>query len=469
MNLPTDFEKYTRHLMGEELFNRFLASFDAGPSVSIRVNPTKCSVPPIESKRVDWCEQGYYLSTRPQFTFDPLLHAGCYYVQEASSMFLYHILKRVVGENAVRMLDMCAAPGGKSTTALSALPCGSILVSNEVVRQRANVLAENIQKWGNPNVIVTNNTPETYAHSGLTFDVVLCDVPCSGEGMFRKDEGAIKEWSRQNVEKCHSLQRSIVNDAWQCLADGGLFIYSTCTFNALEDEDNVEWICSQFDAELLTIDIDEAWGITGALAGSYPMPVYRFIPGVSRGEGLFLAVFRKRGGGNPFKKECRKNSGAPKGRAVSEGCKEMSWLASPTAFQTYYAEEAVTAIPQAMVSLYNYCRSRLKVLHAGVLLGKRKGKDIIPDQSLALSICLNTDVFPKVDLCYDDAISYLRKELITLSEAIPRGFVLATYQRVPLGFLKNIGNRANNLYPQEWKIKSSHIPAKDNKPIIFKQ
>lgn len=469
MNLPADFEKYTRHLMGEELFNRFLVSFNAGPSVSIRVNPAKCCVPPIESTKVNWCEQGFYLSTRPQFTFDPLLHAGCYYVQEASSMFLYHILKSVVGENTVRMLDMCAAPGGKSTTALSALPTGSILVSNEVVRQRANVLAENIQKWGNPNVIVTNNTPEAYAHSGLTFDVVLCDVPCSGEGMFRKDAGAIQEWSRQNVEKCRSLQRSIVEDAWQCLADGGLFVYSTCTFNALEDEENVEWICSRFDTELLTVDIDETWGITGALAGSSQMPVYRFIPGVSRGEGLFIAVFRKRGGGDSSRKEHRKNSGVPNGRGVSTACQERAWLTSPTDFQVYTVEESVTAIPQAMASLYCHCSSRMKVLHAGVLLGKRKGKDIIPDQSLALSTSLNTDAFPKVELCYDDAISYLRKESIALPETTPRGFVLATYQHMPLGFLKNIGNRANNLYPQEWKIKSSHIPTRDNKPIVFKQ
>ena len=241
MHLPVDFAQYTAQLMGEARYNTFVQGLQEEAPVSIRLNPLKHlhGVPAAAATQpVPWWEEGRYLSHRPNFTADPLLHAGAYYVQEASSMFVTHVLKQYVHE-PVRMLDLCAAPGGKSTAARSVLPEGSLLFANEPMRPRANVLCENIQKYGHTDVVVTNNYPRDYARSGILFDVILAVVPCSGEGMFRKDEGAVADWSTRKVTECATLQRDIVADAWQCLQPGGLLIYSTCTFNAEEDEKNL--------------------------------------------------------------------------------------------------------------------------------------------------------------------------------------------------------------------------------------
>lgn len=291
VKLPEDFIRETRLVMGEERFDRYLEAFNEEAPVSIRINP-KFSWN-VERDIVPWCSEGYYLSGRPQFTFDPLFHAGCYYVQEAASMFVTHILRQFVKE-PVAMLDMCAAPGGKSTAAISVLPEGSTLVSNEPIPTRAQILLENITKWGWPNCTVTNNYPRDFRKAKARFDVILCDVPCSGEGMFRKDPETISEWSQQNVEKCWRLQREIVSDAWACLNPGGLLIYSTCTFNMKENEENVRWMLSEFDdAEILEIPTEVEWHITGSLLEGFDAPVCRFIPGITKGEGLFICALRK--------------------------------------------------------------------------------------------------------------------------------------------------------------------------------
>lgn len=465
MNLPDSFTLYTRQLMGEETFNRFMEALDEEPPVSLRVNTAKWDGRPSKAEVVPWCPNGYYLKARPQFTFDPLLHAGAYYVQEASSMFLHHVLREHV-HRSVRMLDMCAAPGGKSTTALGALPEGSVLMCNEPIRQRAQVLAENMQKWGSPNVIVTNNYPRDYALSGLRFDVILCDVPCSGEGMFRKDEGAVGEWSTQNVERCRLLQREIVADAWQCLEQDGLLVYSTCTFNAGEDEENVAWICRELGAELVAVDTSRFSGISELLPET-ASPVYRFIPGLTRGEGLFMAVMRK---SDPAKSVA--TASPRQGKRQAKGATHADlrhWISDEDSFDIVSANDSIMAIPKALAQLHAVAAARLRVLHAGVTLGTAKGRDIIPHTSLALSTSLNKGAFPEVALSYADAISYLRKEPVALSPTTPRGFVLMTYRDLPLGFEKNIGNRANNLYPQEWKIRSSHAPSEEERTEILYQ
>ncbi len=463
MNLPESFKRYTCDLMGEELYRRMVSALDEEAPVSVRVNPFKGDRRPVGGEQVGWCRYGYYLPGRPAFTFDPLLHAGCYYVQEASSMFIHHVIK----EHApapVRMLDLCAAPGGKSTAALAALPGGSVLFCNEPLGLRAQILAENIQKWGCPNVVVTNSYPADYARSGLLFDVVLCDVPCSGEGMFRKDGGAVAEWSVQNVEKCRHLQRSIVAEAWRCLVPGGLLVYSTCTFNAHENEENVQWMCSELGAEVLPVSVDGAWSITGSLLSGFDKPVYRFIPGTSRGEGLFMAVVRKPDDGqNPPQQTKRKAARRDKG-----GIKETKtdWLADADSFFTFTDGDNVVAIPKDMTDMYLTARQSLRVIHAGTGLATTKGRDLVPSQSLALSVAMRQDAFPKAELDYATAISYLRHEAVAaLPEGTPRGYVLATYCGTPLGFMKNLGNRANNLYPQEWRIRSGHTPTMQS---IFK-
>lgn len=480
--LPIQFTEYTRRIMGEERWQKFMEGMEQPCPNSVRINKGKiihnsqfiihncgCAdgdssannyelcIMHYELSQVGWCPDGYYLPERPDYTLDPLLHAGCYYVQEASSMFLDHVLRQYVGA-PVRMLDMCAAPGGKTTTAMGALPEGSLVMSNEPVRLRANILAENVQKWGCPMNIVTNNYPKDYARSGLLFDVVLCDVPCSGEGMFRKDEGAISEWSVANVEKCRQLQREIVADAWQCLKTGGILIYSTCTYNIKEDEENVRWISEHLGAEVLPVETGEDWNITGSLLAGFDAPVYRFIPGISRGEGLFMAVLRKSGDaeeGSRRMKPARQKTDKSKLKAEKF---PHQWLRSQSDFNIYRQGDRFVAIHSSFSDIYSTACKSLNVVHAGVTLGELKGRDIIPQQSLALSTQLCDGAFPMAELSYADAIAYLRKEAIVLDASVPRGFVVVTYRQHPLGFVKNLGNRANNLYPQEWRIrKSLHV------------
>ena len=394
IQLPEKFVSETRRVMGDERFNRFLGAFDEEAPVSIRVNPRiagdGCQV--MGGSQVPWCNEGYYLEDRPQFTFDPLLHAGCYYVQEASSMFVTHIL-RSVGNDYKSALDMCAAPGGKSTALRSVLPDDCVLVSNEPMGNRAQILLENITKWGAPNCIVTNNYPRDFRKAKLKFDLILCDVPCSGEGMMRKDPGAIAEWSMQNVEKCWQLQREIVADAWECLNPGGLFIYSTCTYNTKENEENIQWILDNYDAEVLDIPTDPSWQITGSLLPGFNHPVYRFIPGITRGEGLFVCAMRKAGSAEP--------------------------------------------------KPFNAKKLSLKVLEAELEKSETS-----------------------VDVDYTEALKYLRGEAMVLPPDTPKGIVTITYKGQPLGPAKNIGNRANNLYPKPWRIKSTHLPT--DAPEIIK-
>ena len=391
-DLPESFVSYTRETMGEELFAAFVSGLGEEAPVSIRVNRAKWDGDVVHGERVPWSADGYYLPDRPNFTFDPLLHAGCYYVQEASSMFVERVLGQYVTE-PVEMLDMCAAPGGKSLAAIATLPEGSWLMSNEPIRQRASVLAENVSKWGSERMVVVNNYPEQISKSKLKFDVILCDVPCSGEGMFRKDAQAISEWSVQNVEKCRQLQREIVAEAWKCLRPGGLLIYSTCTFNTRENEENVRWITDEYGAEILPVDIREEWNVVGSLLAEFDGPVYRFIPGVTRGEGIFMAVMRKDG----------------------------EWKAQK--------KPSLDKLPPML--------HRMELTR---LSGEGK------------------DTAPRVEIDYDTAIAYLRREAIRLPDDSPRGIITLTYRGVDIGQAKNIGNRANNLYPKEWRIKSTHVP-----------
>lgn len=464
MQLPEDFINRTRPLFGGRLWQAFTSALDSPPPASIRLNPVKAAgMKPrqrLQGGRVPWCEWGCYLSERPNFTFDPLLHAGLYYVQEASSMFVSHVLRQHLPATPVRMLDLCAAPGGKSTAAGAVLPAGSLLVSNEPLRPRAQVLAENMAKQGLPGTIVTNSYARDIARSGLTFDVVLADVPCSGEGMFRKDEGAVAEWSAGNVEKCWRLQREIVSDVWPALRDGGLLIYSTCTFNTAENEENVRWIMESLGAEALPVSTEAEWLITGSLLDGFAEPVFRFIPGLTAGEGLFMAALRKCGGS--AKQRVSRPKTASSARQNSKSCNARQyvsrWLCNPDSYETVERDGRITAVPSAWKAECALAAKSLNVLSAGVRLGEVKGKDVVPQQSLALSTALRRDAFPTVELSYADAVSYLRREQVSVPPETPRGFALATYKRQPLGFLKNIGSRANNLYPAEWRIRSGHTP-----------
>lgn len=475
MELPESFSASIRPLLGSEDFCRLVAALSEEQPVSIRLNarfkPSVSRFALAKATPVPWAAQGYYLSERPSFTFDPLFHAGCYYVQEASSMFVEQALQTYVHQPVV-MLDLCAAPGGKSTHLLSLLPEGSLLVANEVMRNRSQILAENVAKWGSPDVVVTNNDPADFAPLEQLFDVMLTDVPCSGEGMFRKDPVAVSEWSPENVAICWQRQRRILADVWGSLKPGGLLIYSTCTYNTHENEENVAWICRELGAEVLPLQIPKDWGVTGNLQGS-GFPVYRFLPHRTAGEGFFLAVIRKHG---DCQESCfaadmqrqqpamAKSVRSKKGKSVSVGLPKesllvaKSWVHDADAYAWITTDTAVSAFPQRYQPLLLRIQQHLRVLLAGVEVGQQKGKDLIPQHTLALSSLLQPAAFPVSEVSYEQAIAYLRKEAVVLTDGSPRGYVLLTYQGVPLGFVKNIGNRANNLYPQEWRIRSGYLP-----------
>ena len=378
-------------------------------------------------------------------------------------MFLEQAIRTYV-TTPVRCLDLCAAPGGKSTHLSSLLPDGSLLVSNEVIRNRSYILAENLAKWGNASTIVLNNDPAEIGEAlPEQFDLIVTDVPCSGEGMFRKDEASVGEWSVENVQLCAARQRRILHDIWPALRPGGLLIYSTCTYNTEEDEENVRHIVEELGAEALPIATDEAWHVTGPLR--YGNPVYRFFPHKTKGEGFFLAVLRKEGDEEyEVENECPTKSSKNKGKKDKKAT-----LPIPQEAWDYFREKKnitlewdgpqLRMIPTAHKHFFDRIRDkRLRILSAGVVVGESKGKDLIPSQALALSQELNPSAFPDAELTWEEAIRYLRKEAITLPEGLPKGYLLMRYQGIPLGFVKHLGNRSNNLYPQEWRIRSGYLP-----------
>jgi len=456
MNLPNDFRTIINELLTNDEAEKLFQSLQLDSPVSLRYNLSKLTEEKLND-RVLWADTGVYLPERLTFTFDPLFHAGCYYVQEASSMFLEQAVKQYITGPALA-LDLCAAPGGKSTHLRSLLPEDSLLVANEVIRSRSHILAENVIKWGHPDVIVTNNDPADFRDAGVLFDLVVADVPCSGEGMFRKDPEAINEWSLQNVELCCHRQRRIIADIWSSIKPGGILIYSTCTFNTKEDEENVQWISRELGAEVLGVDHPQEWNITGNLLNN-DFPVYRFLPHKTRGEGFFMAVLRKTDDEIPVSRQRKnkKTSSTPVDRNALEKAKQ--YIESPEKYSLEMSGSNIIAIPEIYKDQQSAIRQRLNIVHSGIPLGEVKGKDIIPSHALAMSNALKKDVFESVGLDYNQAISYLRKEAIMLENSAARGFILVTYKDVPLGFVKNLGNRANNNYPQEWRIRTSHLPA----------
>ena len=414
MLLPQEFIDYTSNLFGPELWPLFLKALEEPSSVSVRLNPWKIAKGEqlfAGAKPVPWCKLGYYLPKRPDFTKDPLFHAGVYYVQEPASMFLDQVLRQYIKE-PVLALDLCAAPGGKSTLMRAALPQGSMLISNEPDRRRANILLENMQKQGHSDVLVTHNLAQDFNKTNWTFDLILTDAPCSGEGLFRKDKEAIKEWSLNNVLFSQKRQRQILRDIWPCLREGGLLIYSTCTFNTRENEENVKFIMQELGAEILPVSTKPEWQIKGSLLKDFNYPVYRFIPGITQSEGLFMAVLRKKG-----------------------------------------TPPEHTFLPQA-ARKHAQANKLIHLLSDGNPAFEQKGKEQIPTAAQALSLNFPKEKYPQVDLTLEQALRFLHREALILPKETPKGFVIVSYKNQPLGFVKNLGERANNLYPKNWTIKN---------------
>jgi len=456
MKLPELFISQLRDLLPDEWEALADAITSSEPSVAVRVNDARGIGVPEGARGVPWCDQGFYLDGRPAFTFDPDWHAGRYYVQDASSMFIAHVIRHLVVE-PVRYLDLCAAPGGKTTAAMQALPQGSLTVANEIVPPRARVLADNVIRWGNPRCVVTSNAPAQLGRLTHFFDVIAADVPCSGEGMMRKDDEAVAQWSPALVEQCAERQREILNDAWSALRPGGLLIYSTCTYNRQENEQMADYILHELGATSLEVPVEPSWNIYPAIGSE--AHCYRFMPHRIDGEGLFMAVFRKDGDG--LRQDVRiKEKNSKKTDEIGKG-----WLSAPDEYLVTQQGDLYIAVPRDIQREVSALRASLNVLHAGVELATVLGRKTVPHHALAMSPVRANGAFPVCEVDYTTALRYLRGESINVDG--PRGYVLAAHGGAVLGLANNLGNRANNLYPKPLRILSTHLP--DAKPQVMQE
>lgn len=463
MTLPQAFISQTEALLGADEAARLFTAITATPAaVSVRRNPAKISAEAFADHfagqiagRVPWSSHGIYLNERPKFTADPLLHAGCYYVQEAASMFLEQAAG-ILPATPRRVLDLCAAPGGKSTLWRTLLPEGALLVANEPIHRRAQILQENLTKWGHPDTVVTNAYPADFAPLTDFFDVVAADVPCSGEGMFRKDAEAVEQWTPDAPAVCAERAFNIISDIWPALRPGGHLVFSTCTYNRLENEDNVLRVCRELGAELLSLPVAPAWGVAGDATGR-GLPVCRFFPHRVKGEGLFLAVLRKAGdaplgGGTRREKKTRRAGGAKVN--VQGGAKVAGRLTRDADFKYLRVEgNYLTACRESLADDVTRLCATVRTLSAGVLLGEDKGRKMVPQHALALTTSLSPEAFARVEIDRPTALAYLAREAVTLPPSAPRGYVVVCHEGHALGFANNLGARANNMYPAEWRIR----------------
>ena len=481
MELPEEFREYATEALGEEVAQSLFEQISLSSEVtSIRLNPNKgvCieDVAQGEHSPVQWCGYGHYLAQRPLFTLDPLFHAGGYYVQEASSMYMNLAEKAIEEDYSARggegnffqrelnALDLCAAPGGKSTHLVSILGRDSLLVSNEVIKSRAVVLADNIAKWGAENVVVTNNDPADFGAFEEQFDLVVVDAPCSGEGLFRKEPEAIAEWSPANVELCAQRQRRILADIWPSLAPGGYLVYSTCTYNKFENDGNLKWLADNFNCNIVTLSFC-ATSSESEVIGT-PMGGLQFVPGKVRGEGQFMAVVRKGGDWEPSsfgraaqskKKKVGKDAKGKNQVQFEKGCNYL-----PSNYTMILQGDLVKGYREDLYDRIRFVEENLRIVLSGIAVANKKGKDYIPHADLALQgvmlQMLKNGSLPAgisvVDVGRDNALKFLAKEPVVLENA-PLGYVLLVYCGLGLGFVKNLGNRSNNLLPMARRIRMS--------------
>lgn len=448
------FRIYLEEAIGSDKALVAFSAFDSPASTAVRRNPFKAGRCP-EGRQVPWCRHGYILDRRPVFTLDPHFHAGAYYVQDSSSMFVGHAFRELLGKleipagRPVRVLDLCAAPGGKTTDIAASLreAFGDrfILVSNEVMKARAGVLSDNVALWGDPNVTVTSDDPRAFASLPGYFDIIVADVPCSGEGMFRKDEEAQRQWSEDNVALCEARQRRIVADVWPSLRQGGIFVYSTCTFNRYENDGNVAWIAEELGADI----IFDSEGLQTGSEVIRTLHGYSLVPGHVEGEGQYCsALLRTSSVGFS---DIRMRGGKPsKGKELSVPDEVAALLNTQVVLKM--KGETVVAVPTALAAEVSMLEQYLHVIASGCAVGTLKGKTLVPDADLALSLIFNEGAFPYADVDEKTALAFLHKDAIVLND-MPKGYVVIRFDGVPLGFVKNLGNRCNNLHPQSRRIR----------------
>lgn len=438
----------------------FLRIHEAGEKItSLRINPNKLqedaavqkvlqSLTATTVSRVPWSQYGYYLPVRPSFTFDPFFHAGAYYVQEASSMFVEQAMRHTCDLNApLKVLDLCAAPGGKSTLLQSLISTDSVLVSNEVIKSRAALLGDNLSKWGGANVVVTNNDPRDFGRLPGYFDVMVIDAPCSGSGLFRRDPEAVSEWSPENVILCSQRQQRILADAWGALKENGILIYATCSYSKEEDEEIMEWIQEHLSAKNIPIPVSEDWHIVTTTAGPQQAEGYRFYPDKVKGEGFFITCFRKTSG-DVYTAKKHRDSITPVAKKDQE--KVAQWIKSLDNLFLMDHQGEVLIFPENMMPVVSLLQQHLYLRKAGVKAGQLAAKELIPDHQLAMSTMVR-ETIPQVMLTREQSLRYLRKEDPEVTTDV-KGWALMMYEGMALGWAKILPNRINNYYPKELRI-----------------
>lgn len=445
MQLPADFIIQMQARLGDA-YDAFIAALSETPPTSIRWNTQKNGPQPDNALQIPWCPTGMYLPERPVFTLDPLFHAGAYYVQEPSSMIVAEAVSQTLDlSQPLRALDLCAAPGGKSTLLAQVLPAESFLLCNEVIRTRYPVLRENLLKWGCPGAHAASHDSREYTRLEGFFDLVLVDAPCSGEGLFRKDKKAVLEWSLSNVQLCAARQKRILADAVKTVRPGGVLLYCTCTYNDEENEQNAHWLMQEFGLEPIPLRLPVEWGVAHQALG------YQMYPHRVRGEGFYIACFRRVDGALA---SLGKRAPWPKWKPLSATWQQEmgQWLKTPEQFAFFQSEQqTVYAILQTQVEDNQRVATQLYRSNLGIEMGVIKGKDFVPSHALALSTAVRPDL-PTVDLSKEEALLFLKKEPVSPTVA-PRGWATARYEGYNLGWLKGLGNRMNNYLPKEWRIR----------------
>lgn len=431
------------------------------PVVSIRLNHAKLShhlgpdelLSPVDGgvydqleikDNVPWTASGHYLKTRPSFTLDPLFHAGMYYVQEASSMFIEHILdSQLKDKKNLKALDLCASPGGK-TTLLASMPHFKLILANEIIQSRVAPLFENVIKWGAPHVFISNNDPHDFASMGEFFDVVLVDAPCSGSGLFRKEQHAVDIWNQDLVQFCSLRQKRILEDAISVIVEGGYLLYSTCSYSYEENEMNLDYIVQNYDLEPVHVEIPSSWGVVTCQSPVHKAFGYRFYPDKVSGEGFFCALFKK----NTSLRSIA--AIRPTKSKHSYVFTNENWIENSASLHFLMYREDLMAMHSDLTDDINLLQQFFLLKRSGMKLGSLVRGDLNPDHELAMSLLLSSQI-QRHELTYDQAISFLRKDSLDISFS-EKGWVLTSYKGIPLGWLKAIQGRSNNYYPKNWRI-----------------
>lgn len=435
------------HIRGAADFNEtaFVGAHDKPAPVSIRLNPRKPAPVKGLQHKIPWSEQGYYLAERPNFAHDPLFHAGAYYVQEASGMFIEFLLRKFqMDQRPIRALDLCGAPGGKSAIMASVLNDDSVLVSNEVIRTRVNILAENMIKLGNENVIVTNNDPSDFTSLQNYFDLIVVDAPCSGSGLFRKDHDAMREWNMENVMHCEKRQQRILEDILPCLKTGGILIYTTCSYSEQENENMVDHLRAKYNLAIASVEVPDEWNIVASGGG------FRFYPDKIEGEGFFAAAFIKSGDGIETEGRLSERKQLFPEATTEEINGILPYLTNGISRKFFRFIDHIYFLTAPAFQVLKELQA-LRIYHAGTEAGRLIKNELIPSHELAMSVAINKNI-PFITADYETAIGYLKKNT-QHSEAEKTGWQLIRYEGIPLGWIKILQGRTNNYYPAEWRLR----------------